>query len=160
MRRFCLAVVIIASCGSDAAAPDAAAPDAGCTFGSWSEPTPVVELNSPGPDNDPDLSSNGLTILLTRPSAAGDLDVWAATRASPTAAWGAPAPLGGSLGTPANERNPHQSADGLRIYLDADDAGTFDLYVTTRPDRASAYGPRVPLGGSVNNGMFDQFSAA
>ena len=112
---------------------------------SFSSNALVAELDAPtATTRFPVLSADGLTIYFdsNRPGGAGGLDIWFATRASTSAAFGTP--VNASTSSPAlnsaGDDNPTWiSPDGCRLWLtstrDTLDAGTTnrDVYVATRP---------------------------
>jgi WD40-like Beta Propeller Repeat len=129
----------------DAAPLDASTSDAGApAICSWtgdfgfSSPVRVPELSSAVSDDEPTLSPDGLSIWITsaRPGGPGPLDVWAATRASVSAAWGATTPEL-VLSSTANEGRVAFTPDALRVYVVSDrsgGAGAEDVWTAARPD--------------------------
>lgn len=84
-------------------------------FGDWIEPVnaenPATDpkLNTVFNDGCPILSPDGLSLYMAtnRPvRGAGGLDIWVATRATTTSAWGAPAPLPREINTADDEFCP------------------------------------------------------
>lgn len=100
--------------------------------------TPVAELNdSAANDIQPNVRADGLEVVFSsnRAGTLGAQDVWASTRASLTAPWGAPVNLGASVNTAAAETRPSLSRDGKQLLFGRAPGpeGSSDIYVTTRP---------------------------
>lgn len=148
MRRVRLAVVVlVASCGRARFDPVGDAADACAAervaLGPWSQPTPLVALNSSVEDDDPTPSDDGLELYFTspRPGASGKADIWRVQRASTLVAWGPVEHVVG-LSTVYNENTPELSPDGLTMWFASDrpdGKGQDDIWVTTRPDRSSPW---------------------
>lgn len=97
--------------------------------------TNLTVLNSPATDADPSVSGDGLTLVFysNRVENQG-LRLYVATRSSPLAAFGAPAPLGG-VAAPTmtnNDFTAFVSADGQELWFSSDRAGNFDLWRAPR----------------------------
>ena len=112
------------------------------TADAWGTPLAVAELNSTAAETTPEVSSDGLTIYFAsaRTPTLGGNDIWMATRASRSAAWGTPVHVtelssAGADGAPA-------LAGPLAIAIDSDRAGTtmLDAYVATRATPGAAFG--------------------
>lgn len=101
---------------------------------SFESPQVLDELVDPGGYGtaDPALSTDQRIILVSsaRAGTAGGGDLWYATRATPADRFSAPIHLP-AVNTPANEGDPHLSADGCRLYFASDrDLGMdWDLFV-------------------------------
>jgi hypothetical protein len=67
----------------------------------------------------PSISADGLTLFFSssRPGGFGNWDIWAATRSSRNAAWGAPINLGPVVNGPQYEWQPNLSGDGKLFYF-------------------------------------------
>src|SRR6266550_488573 len=144
---------------SDGDAADDESHDAAPRFSDWSPPVnlgPVV--NSIGPDFDPFISKDGLSLYFTggrnRPGF-GLRDIWVSHRASVNDPWEPPLNLGPTINTDAHESKPTLSADGHRLYFASNRAGggDWDLYVSRRRDKRDDFGwePPVNLGSGVNS---------
>jgi Tol biopolymer transport system component len=99
-------------------------------------PVRIVELASPNNDWTPWLSADERTLLFAsdRPGGAGLSDLWIASRAGPSAAFGSPQPIA-ELNTASDELSPALATDGLTIYFRstrAGGAGGEDLWEATR----------------------------
>jgi len=144
---------------SDGDAADDGSHDTAPRFSDWSRPVnlgPVV--NSIGPDFDPFISKDGLSLYFTggrnRPGF-GLRDIWVSHRASVNDPWEPPLNLGPTINTDAHESKPTLSADGHRLYFASNRAGggDWDLYVSRRRDKRDDFGwePPVNLGSGVNS---------
>jgi WD40-like Beta Propeller Repeat len=117
---------------------DASAP---ATF---NPPALVSELAATGADDDkPTLTSDRLEIyfLSTRDGGPGGGDVWRSTRASAADDWAAPE-LVTEVSSPSHEKSPAVAEDGLTLWVASDRSGGqggLDIWVSTRPDRASRW---------------------
>lgn len=102
--------------------------------GTFGAPVPVAGLNTAFQEQFPALSRNGLEIVFAsdRPGTLGSLDLWYATRASTSDAWGTPVNLGAAVNSPAAEGRSTLSWDGTTLYFHSTRAGSADLYRTTR----------------------------
>jgi hypothetical protein len=131
--------------GGAPAASDAATP--AVSFGA---PELVTELAASGADDEkPTLTADGLELyfLSTRSGGPGSGDVWRSTRAATSAAWGTPE-LVAEVSTSSQEKSPAVSADGLTLWVASDRSGGkggLDIWISTRPDRSSAWSTPVPV---------------
>jgi hypothetical protein len=101
---------------------------------------PVAALNSPGLEEDPAISSDGLEIFFGS-DRAGDRGLWTATRPNVAAPWGAPVRIA-ELDTPGQEHSPAISSDGIRLYFASDRAGgvgSADHYLAVRVNRGARW---------------------
>lgn len=107
--------------------------------GTWSDPVPVNELNTPSREGGhPTISPDGLTIYFTatRPGGLGGFDIWVSTRPTTNDPWSAPVDLPAPINSPSNERGPFLMHNGNLLYFSSDRAGGFgsdDFYVVRRP---------------------------
>src|SRR5207245_5255159 len=86
----------------------------------WSEPVnlgPVV--NSSAGDNNPTLSSDGLSLYFAsdRPGGLGNTDIWVARRASIDGPWETPIHLGAPVNTASADGGPVLSPDGHLLFI-------------------------------------------
>lgn len=116
----------------------------------WSDPTPVDELNSADVETTPEVSPDGLTIYFAsgRMPTLGGNDIWMATRASRTAAWGTPVQVS-ALSSTAADGAPVQ-IDELSILIDSDREGSLDIFLASRASAADAWGTPVVIGELVS----------
>jgi len=126
----------------------------------WGPATNLAILNSTVDDRQPNISSDGLTLIFTssRVGGHGGLDLYMSTRASLGDPWGAPTNMGNILNTASGEAGPSISDDGLSLYFHSDRAsglGSADLYVSTRAATVDAWGTPINLGATVNSTTFD-----
>jgi hypothetical protein len=124
----------------------------------WSDPVPVVELNSPGDEIPRPPGDHGLVMPLSRRADAdAPYQVFSATRSStaPLAAWSAPVAIA-SVNTAGLDDDGFLTDDGLTLYFSSDRLnGTQDLFVTERSDLASPFASPVPLA-SLNRSTSDE----
>ena len=106
--------------------------------GTFNAPTPISELNGPGPEFSAAIRRDGLEIIVSTQRTFGQnhLDLYVSTRASVSALWNTPDLLAGSINTAANEVSPHLSPDGAVLYFNRQGIGGItggaDLYSSTR----------------------------
>jgi hypothetical protein len=98
--------------------------------GSFGPRQPVTELNTAYDDVMPNVSKDGLEIVLasTRPGGAGSFDIYTSTRSTAVDDWATPLNLGPAVNTSASETRPSMSWDRQRLYVGR--AG--DIYVSLR----------------------------
>lgn len=124
------------------------------TDGTFGPGVRVAELSGAADDRMPNVRADGLEIVFSS-SRDGNMDIYAATRASVTSPWSAPQRIDNdAINTSGSETRSSLSADGTRLYfgrkVDADDPG--DVFVATRerivaPQPTSTYpvpGPGAP----------------
>lgn len=119
---------------------DAAPP----TFVPFGEPTPLVGIVSAGEDDDPSLTADMLEIYFLR-----DAELWRAERTNLVAPWSGALPVQ-ELNSASTELRPSVSGDGLTIYFGRGMAGSYDIYVASRPNRAVAWDPPALLSLDLN----------
>jgi hypothetical protein len=113
-------------------------------LGPWGAPTPIVDLNTAGfNDDDPSLTDDLLELFFAsdRPGGLGARDIWVATRATVMEPWSVPS-LVMSLSSTAIDSNHHVTGNGLAIIISSmrtGGAGGADLYLSTRTSRASPW---------------------
>jgi len=108
-------------------------------------PVMVAELASPSRTDNPTLTGDLLEIYFTTDRVSGNGDVWFATRVTPTAPFGTPAPVSAVNGA-SFETSSAISTDGLTLWFGSDRAGGVganDIWVTQRATRASAWSTPV-----------------
>ena len=100
---------------------------------SFSPPTRIAELATSFEEGDPVLTADGKTLVFrsTRPAPFSDYNIYVATRASTADPFGA-AVLVENVNTDREDGPSALSADGCRLYLSSDRAGTNDVYVARR----------------------------
>jgi hypothetical protein len=151
---FVIAAAVAGGCGDDPPPVDAAvdaAPRCNVTkpFG---EPQLLDSLDTELDEASPRLFPDELGIVFARRSAAGNFDLWTASRASLDEPFGAP-----SLLTTVNSVNsdlwPSQSADGLTLIFDADRTtpNVFRIWMSTRTSVTQPFGPPALRPELMNN---------
>lgn len=112
--------------------------DAG--LGPWGTPMVVPGASGAGDQDDGTLSASGLELVFALANAADGnrKDLYLATRASTTAAFGAPTKLALSL-TGSSEETPRFSADDKTLYFASDRGTSLDIYKVTRATIGGAW---------------------
>lgn len=113
----------------------------------------VGGLDSAHEDEFASLSADELTVYLADNSAApgtANLDLYAASRPTIAAPFGAPVSLVG-LNTSSDDRSPSVSSDGLSLFFHSSRGTSYDLYVSTRTSTGSSFGAPTALGPSINS---------
>jgi Tol biopolymer transport system component len=115
-------------------------------------------VNSSDADYDPSISADGLELYCNsyRPGGLGQADIWVARRKTKTDPWSKPVNLGPTVNSPAGDRAPCISADGLSLYFSSDRSGGYgerDLWVTRRETTSAPWGMPVNLGPTVNSAL-------
>jgi len=144
-----LALGPILGCGKvTSSTPDAPASLTCDPLGTFAAPKPVLGLELPGSPADATLSADELTLYLTRNTAAGDRDMYVASRPEITAPFAAPMPLV-SLNSASDDAAPSISADGLTMLFQSDRVAAegMHLYVTTRPSPIADFSAAALVGG-------------
>lgn len=132
--------------GSDASVP----PDA--PLGLFSTPQPIPTAATIAQEDDPVLSSDGLELVFARDSGgATGKDLFRATRATATDAFGAPAALT-AFNTAGPEESPRLSADDLTLFW----ASNQDVMSASRTSTAAAFGPAAPVT-FVNTNLYEKW---
>jgi hypothetical protein len=98
--------------------------------GSFAPATVVAELSTDFEDFMPNVSRNGLEIVLNsnRPGGYGLQDVYTAHRTSTSDPWSTPVNVGPNVNTAGSETRSSLSGDGTRLHFGRDG----DIYVSTR----------------------------
>jgi Tol biopolymer transport system component len=112
--------------------------------GPWSMPALITEVSSPTFDEDaPCLSYDGL-VLTFNSQLSGNSDVWIATRATPTSAWGPPV-LMTDLSSPQVDERFCMSDNNLVGVLTTERAGTRQLFEARRESDTATWGTPTQL---------------
>lgn len=113
-------------------------------FPSYSFGTPrlLTELDTSTANQNPTLTGDLLELYFTSNRNGNQADVWTARRASPQDPFDAPT-IVAEVSSSDYETSPAVSLDGLSLYFGSDrsgGAGLVDVWMATRPDRASPWG--------------------
>jgi Tol biopolymer transport system component len=160
-------ITMLSGCGAESG-PVASRLDAMSFANSeWSEPVnlgPVV--NSNAGDNNPTLSSDGLSLYFAsdRPGGLGNTDIWVARRASNDGPWETPIHLGAPVNTASIDGGPVLSPDGHLLFVHSSRPGSFggnDIWVAHRTNTNDDTGWEAPvnLGPDVNTPDAEQGTA-
>lgn len=127
--------------------------------GAFSSPVVIPALSDPTTvDGTPSLTGDRLEVYLksSRSGGAGASDIWRSIRATTASAWSIPVVVT-ELNSAAEDASPEVTADGLTIWFSSQRSGGpggRDIWVATRPDRASAWSAPTPVV-ELNTPMFD-----
>ncbi len=131
---------MIASCGRIDFDPIAARLADGnvatCTFGPWSAPQPVAELETTSNDWGGQITGDGLALYFNS-DRSGPSKIFVATRPDRSTPFGTAVDL--TELSSAAEGNPSVTGDQLEIYFDSDRGAGYAIYSATRPDTASMW---------------------
>jgi len=118
----------------------------------WTNPIQVMELSAPEDDSTPEVTLDGLQLVLSSNRAGSQVhDLWVASRSNRSSPWGTPT-IFSTLNTSAEDSAGSRSADGLEMVYSstqAGGAGDFDVYLASR---TSSPGPFPTFRRLVNLG--------
>ena len=129
----------------------------------WGPPAnlgPNVNISS-DTTYDPAVSSDGLELYFTywnSPGGYAGADLCVSRRATTQDPWGPPSNLGPAVNSPAIERHPWVSPDGLLLLFASDRPGGYgnwDIWMTRRAGCSAPWGPPVNLGPKINGPLLD-----
>lgn len=131
-------------------------------YSDWSAPVNLgAVVNSPNNDQQPALSKDGLTLIVTsdRPGGSGEFDLWVSQRDSLDSPWQPPVNLT-MLNTPFREFAPNFSTDGHWLFFHSNrpgGCGDQDLYAVHRQNKRDDFGWETPvnLGCVINTALAD-----
>lgn len=168
MGRVFICLLLASGCGSvqdqqpdagvDAADGSIEAPPPRCDrMKPFGAPEPVTELNTTDSDENARLSPDELTVYFSsnRPGAAGNYDIYTATRATRDAPFGNIHPVMG-VDTTGIERSPAISGNGLVLYGIIGAPPNYEIGRATRPTTSanfSALTAVTTINGSTNDTM-------
>jgi len=103
--------------------------------GKWTQPIPVVEINTDFHDRMPSISQDGHYLFFSsdRPGGFGRDDIWVSEYDFAAKRWGKPRNAGRTINTPASEVTPAIHSDNITLYFSSDrtgGVGGYDIYVT------------------------------
>ena len=104
----------------------------------WS--APQVVLSKTGPELGTPSVCDGELQMFLREKVTTTNKLYVSIRASTTASWPAPVPLGDITSTAAAESGPWVTPDCNRLYFDSDASGSTQLYVVDRDLATGAFG--------------------
>ncbi len=139
--------------------PSTESVDATPIFGNPTNLGPTV--NSSDSEYDPSISADELELYFNsyRPGGFGKADIWVTRRKTKADPWSSPVNLGPTINSPAGDKGPSISADGLSLYFNSARSGGHggqDLWVTTRKTKSAPWGEPVNLGPTVNSPANEQ----
>ena len=161
-------VLVLTACGSvsgknpDAAVPDGQNPDAAGTADAPPPPcdvtkpfgtlTDLAAVNSNSNDSWGWFSGDLLTIYFAGTATnSSDINLYSATRTTPTATFHTPV-LMGAINTTSTEDRPVVTADGLTLFAQSNAGGTVHIYVATRTSPAAQFGSLALVSGVNGTG--------
>jgi hypothetical protein len=109
----------------------------------WSVPAIIPELASPGDDSGAIEIDNGRGLIFCS-SRAGTQDLYLTTRSAIGQPWSAPVAIPGLSDPTVGESQHWANADGTIVFFSSADipgSELGDIWVSTRPDSTSAFGP-------------------
>jgi Tol biopolymer transport system component len=117
----------------------------------FSTPAPVAAFNSDQSDDGLWFSSDGLTAYISssRAGGPGSYDIFKATRASATAAWGQFTAVP-NVNSQSLDRSPVLSPDGLTLFLYSNrvnGSGDYDILAATRANLLADFAAAAPVAG-------------
>ena len=134
------------------------------TFGDWSTPVSVAELNTDSNDMYAVLTRDELTVYFaSNRSGFGGDDLWYATRPSVDSLWGTPHNMGPTINSSANDSLPFLSANEHIMYFHSTRSGGCglgDIWATYRRNANSAWEPPVNLGCVLNTQLWTETAPA
>jgi Tol biopolymer transport system component len=130
-----------------------AGPDAQIILGPWGAPQKITGASATGVgEDDVTLSSNKLELVFKRDDA-GDPNLYMMTRATTSAAFGAPVALG-VLNTSATEESPRMSADDTTLYFGRGG----DIYMSTRAALGQPWGAATAVATLNTGGGYEKWA--
>lgn len=109
--------------------------------------TLMAGVNSAGNDGSVTVTRDGLAMYIASDRATtATYDLYVATRATVTAAFGTPTLIAGLSTTTTLDGSPYINGDGTVLYFDSDRGGTRDIFRTSRPSANGAFGAPVLVG--------------
>jgi Tol biopolymer transport system component len=113
------------------------------TASSFAAPVNLSGLNSASIEDDPSISSDGLSLYFSSdcPGTQGR-DIFVATRPAISSPFGAPAPVA-EINSSNDDYHPGISADSLTLFFASTrpgGKGGVDIWMATRPSKSSAFG--------------------
>lgn len=127
----------------------------------WGTPSNLgAVVNSTALDADPEISSDGLTLIFgsERSGGIGGRDLWMATRSTSLDPWGTPVNLGPTVNSSGLDEGASLSSDGLKLFFMSNRdnlSAPFDLWMTTRESLFDSWGAPAKLPSPINSSFAD-----
>jgi Tol biopolymer transport system component len=129
----------------------------------WGEPVNLGPLVNNSVGNwSHGISADGLQLYFeaNRSGNYGGVDLWVALRETKDEPWGDPVNLGPTINSPDYEGYPSLSADGLAMFFNSNRFNgargwDFDIWLTRRKTKDSAWGEPINLGPDINTTHFE-----
>ena len=117
----------------------------------WSSPVHVIELSSAAAEGAPTFSDSLAMTLDTDRGGTSLLDIYMATRGSPSVAFETPKALT-ELNGPTDDGNAMVAPNKLAIYFDSDRSGNRELYTASRMTSTEPFGPPTVIAELASSG--------
>ena len=141
MRAFAISLVL-AGCGRISFDPVDIGVDASLASGPFSTPAPVPAIMTAASEQEPSFTDDRLELFYRESD-----ELFVSSRSSTTEPWGPPVILT-DLNSSSAERTPGIAGDGLTVWFSSNrpgGLGGFDIWVSTRPDRAAMWSPPIAV---------------
>ena len=120
----------------------------------WTNPMRIAELSSTFNEAAGNMTPDGLMVVFSSFKKSNiSPDLYIATRASTSAAWGTPVEVT-AVNTDGHEGSPFLTADKLSLYFDTDRAGNMDIYVSRRASTSDPFPAPEPV--TINTASGEQ----
>ncbi len=110
----------------------------------WEPPARVLELSTVSSDTSPSADAENLSIVVTTPTKAENLDLYLSDRDARTSSWPPPLALA-AVNSEVTDEAGFLTSDGLALYFTSTRAGSSDLYVARRASKRELFGAPEPL---------------
>lgn len=119
-------------------------------------------VNSEFTDNGGTIAPNGLSFYFSsqRPGGQGLSDIWVSQRQTLYSAWQTPQNLGAIINTASNDNRPRLSLDGRTMFFGTNREGSFDIFMSTRPNPNDDFGWTTPVNLAINTPGFSESTPA
>jgi Tol biopolymer transport system component len=120
-------------------------------------PVAMAVVNSTANERMPSVTADGLTLVFTsnRTGGMGMDDVWWATRATTSDAFGPPTVIP-NVNSPGDELNASISNNGLRLYISSNRSGSQDIFVADRATASDPFGAPQPIA-ELDSASFERY---
>ncbi|MDH5716364.1 MAG: OmpA family protein [Spirochaetia bacterium] len=131
------------------------------TQGKWSNPEPIIGVNTHFNDRMPSISLDGRYLYFSsdRPGGYGKDDLWVSEYDFERKFWNNPVNLGSKINSPASEISSSIHTDGMTLYYSSNKkggVGGYDIYVTQKISQKDMQSWRNPANlGTPYNSKYD-----
>ncbi|MFN0277183.1 MAG: hypothetical protein ACKVRN_01135 [Pyrinomonadaceae bacterium] len=111
-----------------------------------------LTVNTEVTDNGGFLAPNGMSFYFSSQRSGGEglSDIWVSQRQTLSSAWQTPQNLGTVINTGSNDNRPRLSLDGRTMFFGSNREGSFDIFMSTRPNPADDFGWTTPINLNIN----------